>query len=80
MNLIWRFYSGSDHRWRWQHVSVSGAVIAESPAAFKDYDECMANAKDEGYVFQAAPERPEQPQTPQSKPKRSYRLRKIVKA
>lgn len=51
MNFIWRFYVDPDHRWRWQRLSSDRSVVAESRAAYKEYEGCLANAKDEGYVF-----------------------------
>ncbi len=51
MNLIWRFYMDSEHRWRWQHLSVDRRVIAESRTAYKEYEGCLADARDKGYVF-----------------------------
>ena len=50
-NLIWRFYIDSNHRWRWQHLSVQGEVISESPKGHKEYEECLADAKGKGYVL-----------------------------
>jgi len=52
MNSIWRFYVDQDRRWRWQRLSVDHALIAESRAAYKEYEGCLANAQDEGYVFE----------------------------
>lgn len=52
MNSIWRFYVDQDRRWRWQKLSVDHALIAESRAAYKEYEGCLANAQDEGYVFE----------------------------
>jgi hypothetical protein len=51
MNLIWRFYSDSDHRWRWQRLSVDKSVVDESRAGYKEYESCLANAREQGYVF-----------------------------
>jgi len=51
MNFIWRFYVDQDHRWRWQRLSTDRAVVAESLADYKEYEGCLANAKDEGYIF-----------------------------
>jgi hypothetical protein len=51
MNFVWRFYMDPEHRWRWQRLSSDRSVLAESPAGYKEYEGCMANARDEGYVF-----------------------------
>lgn len=50
-NLVWRFYMDPDHRWRWQHLSVQREVISESTKSYKNYEECLADAKGKGYVF-----------------------------
>ena len=52
MNLIWRFYTDDKKCWKWQQLSVSREVVTESQAAYKEYDRCIADAKDNGYVFQ----------------------------
>ncbi len=54
MRMVWRFYVGPDHRWRWQKMSPDCAVVAESPTSFNDYDECVAAARAGGYVFEVA--------------------------
>ena len=51
-NTVWRFYTIENHRWKWQRLSVSHAVIEESRSEYKDYETCLANAKQKGYVFQ----------------------------
>jgi len=53
-NLIWRFYTDTSGRWRWQHLSMQREVIAESSKSYRDYEECLADAKDKGYVFHPA--------------------------
>ena len=54
MNIIWRFYTDLDYRWRWQHLAVDRTVIAESRTAYKEYEGCLADARDQGYVFHPA--------------------------
>jgi hypothetical protein len=51
-NLIWRFYMDHNHRWKWQQLSVHREVIAESHTAYKDYEECLSDARGNGYDFQ----------------------------
>lgn len=51
MNSIWRFYVDQDRRWRWQRLSADRSVVAESLAAYQEYEGCLANAKNEGYIF-----------------------------
>jgi hypothetical protein len=51
VNLIWRFYTDDNHRWKWQQLSVSREVITESNTAHKEYEACVADAKSKGYVF-----------------------------
>jgi hypothetical protein len=58
-NLVWRFYTNAKHRWKWQRLSVQGQALLESDKSYKKYEECLANAKDHGYVFQ-----PSQPKKP----------------
>ena len=50
-NTVWRFYTTEDHKWKWQRLSVRHEVIAESSAAYKDYDSCLADAKKKGHDF-----------------------------
>lgn len=52
MNLIWRFYIDERQQWRWQRLSMSKEVVADSPAGHADYDACVADAKREGYDYQ----------------------------
>jgi len=78
MNLIWRFYSGPDHRWRWQHLSFDGTVVAESQASYSDYERCTSDASGQGYVF--LPSRSTRPRTSPAKVGRTYvHKRKVVK-
>lgn len=48
---IWRFYRDLDHRWRWQRLSAERLLISESGSGYAEYEGCLANAKEEGYVF-----------------------------
>jgi hypothetical protein len=52
MNVIWRFYLDHNHRWKWQRMSADRTVIAESAAAYKEYEGCLADAGNNGHVFQ----------------------------
>lgn len=52
MNYIWRFYVDQDRRWRWQRLSSDRSLVAESRAAYKEYESCVTNAQNEGYDFQ----------------------------
>ena len=70
MNLIWRFYSDSDQRWRWQHLSFSGAVLAESSKAYAEYEGCLASATEQGYVF--LPPLSTRPKSSSGKARRTY--------
>jgi hypothetical protein len=53
MNIIWRFYSDPTHVWRWQQISADRTVVSESNRAYKNYEGCLADATEKGYVFQA---------------------------
>ena len=57
MNYIWRFYVDPDRRWRWQRLSPDRSLVAESQAAYKEYENCVTNARDEGYDFQPSQDR-----------------------
>ena len=52
VNAVWRFYVGQDRKWRWQRLTIHQVVIAESRGAYKDYEGCVADAQQKGYVFQ----------------------------
>jgi hypothetical protein len=54
VNLIWRFYRGEDRQWRWQQLSVDRRVISDSPSAHPDYEHCLADARQQGYVHQVS--------------------------
>ena len=51
MNVIWRFYMDGGHRWNWQQIGAGQAIVAESSKGYSNYEACLANAKDRGYVF-----------------------------
>jgi len=51
MNVIWRFYLDGGQHWKWQQIGVGQAVVAESSKGYSDYDSCLADAQDLGYVF-----------------------------
>jgi hypothetical protein len=54
MNTVWLFSKDQDNGWRWQHVSIHRVVIEESLTSFGEYASCLANAKQNGYVFHPA--------------------------
>ncbi len=51
MNNIWRFFVDPDRRWRWQRLAADRSLISESRAAYKEYENCLASARNEGYDF-----------------------------
>ena len=51
MNVIWRFYVDDGNRWNWQQIGAGQAVVAESAKGYINYEACLANAKDRGYVY-----------------------------
>jgi hypothetical protein len=53
-NLVWRFYTDESHKWKWQHLSMGGEIIAQSAKSYKSYENCLANAKENGHVFEAS--------------------------
>jgi hypothetical protein len=54
MQVTWRFFVGEDRRWRWQRLTTDRAVISESCLSYDDYECCIAAARSEGYIFEAA--------------------------
>ncbi len=78
MNLIWRFYSDPEGRWRWQRLSFDGSTVHESKTGYKEYEACVASAREQGYVF--LPALSTRPESSQPKTRRSYvRLAKVTK-
>ena len=57
MNIIWRFYLDPSRRWKWQRLSADRTVVAESTAAYKEYEGCLADARNHGHVFQPSQEK-----------------------
>jgi len=53
MNIIWRFYCAPARAWRWQQISADRTVVSESNRAYKNYEGCLADAVEKGYVVQA---------------------------
>ena len=61
MRIVWRFFMGEDHRWRWQQLNIDRTVVAESRASYVDHAHCVSAAKASGYVFEASQARLVQP-------------------
>jgi hypothetical protein len=53
-NAIWRFFKDDNSKWKWQQLSVQGEVISESARSHKDYEDCLADAKENGHEFGAS--------------------------
>ena len=70
VNVIWRFYSDSDQQWRWQRVAFDGTILEHSKSGYAQYETCMANASESGYVF--LPSSSTKPKSTAPKKKRSY--------
>jgi len=51
-NRVWRFYRDEGRRWKWQQLSLYGEVISQSAKRYKDYESCLADAKENGHVFE----------------------------
>jgi hypothetical protein len=49
-NLIWRFFSDSTHHWKWQRLAFDGSVVEHSKSAYSQYEACLADAREHGYV------------------------------
>lgn len=70
VHLIWRFYSDSAHHWRWQQLAFDGTVVECSKSAYSQYEACLANASEHGYV--SFPSLSTKANRPSLKVKRSY--------
>jgi hypothetical protein len=66
LNTIWRFYLDESRQWRWQQVSVSRVVLAESQRAYKAYEACVADAESQGYVYLPSKVKPHRPKVRES--------------
>ena len=51
MNVIWRFYMDNGRRWNWQQIGAGQTIVAESAKSYSNYEACLANAIDQGYVY-----------------------------
>ena len=69
-NRIWRFFSDSDHQWRWERLAFNGTVLEQSKSGYPQYESCMADASESGYVFLASSST--KPKSTAPKKKRSY--------
>jgi len=69
-NLIWRFYSDSAHLWRWERLAFDGTVLEHSASGYPQYEGCLANACESGYVL--LPSLSTRPEKASPKTKRSY--------
>lgn len=49
VNLVWRFFSDSNHHWDWQRLTFDGEVVERSKSVYSQYDACLANASKHGY-------------------------------
>lgn len=70
VNFIWRFYSDSAHHWRWQRLAYDGTVVEHSKSGFAQYESCLANAREQGYVY--LPSLTTKTETRPSKARRTY--------
>jgi hypothetical protein len=69
-NHIWRFYTDPARLWIWERLAFDGTVIERSAKGYKEYEECMVNAREKGYVF--LPSLSTKPENTSPKTKRSY--------
>ena len=70
VNLIWRFYADSTHHWRWQRLAYDGTVVEHSKSGYAQYESCLANAREQGYVY--FPPLTSKPEKPSPRVRRSY--------
>jgi hypothetical protein len=54
MQVTWRFFVGTDMRWRWQQLTTDRNVVAESVESYDDYEGCIAAARAQGYIYHVA--------------------------
>jgi hypothetical protein len=55
--VIWRFFTSDESGWKWQQLAPDGAVLAESPKGYDEYEACLAGARDDGYLFESSQDR-----------------------
>ena len=48
--ITWRFYRGTDHRWRWQKIKSNEALEVAPSRGFMSYADCVADARSAGYT------------------------------
>lgn len=51
-NNIWRFYTASNGKWQWQHLTINQILITECSPVHQGYDECVVDAEKCGYKRQ----------------------------
>ncbi len=51
---VWRFYLDDEFGWRWQRLRGDMTVIAESEIGWGNFENCLEDAKKQGYEFQPA--------------------------
>lgn len=56
MQVIWRLYNDARRQWHWKKIGPAYAVVGKSSKSYKNYEACMENAQEGGYVFQASPQ------------------------
>jgi hypothetical protein len=78
MNIIWRFYTDPNLRWRWQRLATDRTVISESHAGYAEYDASVADATDKGYVILASQVRPAREGRDEVKPEKSRSSRRTA--
>ena len=70
VNVVWRFFTESDHQWRWERLALDGTVLERSKSGYPQYESCVANASESGYVF--LPSSSTKPKSASARTKRSY--------
>ena len=53
----WFFYQDVANLWKWARIDVFGTVLSYSGASFATRDECLEDARLNGYREDRAPER-----------------------
>lgn len=45
----WEFYKDADGLWRWKRIAANGRIVGSSSQGYKNKNDCMDNAKRNGY-------------------------------
>jgi len=49
-NDRWEFYKDPLNEWRWRRIAINGKIVGASAEGYKNKQDCIANAKRNGYT------------------------------